>query len=85
MLGRMNPSEKQANLAPTSPNAPDSIVDPSPVAPSSSGTEFSDVDEVLENNDKEPTKLQASAKSPNQAELKVHVSRLGVLEIEGTD
>jgi hypothetical protein len=84
MPGRVNPSERQAHLAPPSPNAPESIVDPSPVAPSSTGTDFTDVDEVLENNDKEPTKPQAtsSVKSPIQAELKVHMSRLGVSKLE---
>jgi hypothetical protein len=85
MPGRVNPSEKQAHLAPPSPNAPESIVDPSPVAPSSTGTDFTDVDEVLENNDKEPTKPQAtsSVKSPIQAELKVTYVSSGSLKIEG--
>jgi hypothetical protein len=76
MLNRVNPNEKAAHLAPPSPNAPESIVDPSPVAPSSTGTDFTDVDEVLENNDTEPAKQQttSSIKSPVQAELKVHIS-----------
>jgi hypothetical protein len=39
---------------------------------------------VLENNNKEPTKLNAtsSVKSPIQAELKVHMSRPGVSKLE---
>lgn len=39
---------------------------------------------MLENNDKEPTKPQAtsSVKSPIQAELKVHMSRLGVSKLK---
>jgi hypothetical protein len=75
MLDRANPSEKTAHLAPPSPNAPENFVDPSPVA-SSTGTDFTDVDEALENNDTETTKPQTASqiKSPVQTELKVHTS-----------
>ena len=78
MPDRVNPSEKTAHLAPPSPNAPDNSVDPSPVAPSSTGTDFTDVDEEQENNDTAaPQQLTASlVKSPIQAELKVHTSRV---------
>lgn len=85
MRDRINPTEKAAYLAPPSPNAPDNIVDPSPVA-SSTGTDFADVDEVEENNYSEPAKLQQTTKgaaasshikSPVQAELKVPILALG--------
>jgi hypothetical protein len=42
------------------------------------------MDEVLENNDKEPAKLNTTSlvKSPIQAELKVHMSRPGVSKLK---
>jgi hypothetical protein len=74
MLDRIHPSEKAAHLAPPSPNAPENSVDPSPVAPSSTGTDFTDIDEVQENQNPEPTKTPTASqiKSPVQTELKVH-------------
>jgi hypothetical protein len=42
------------------------------------------MDEVLENNDKEPAKLNVTSlvKSPIQAELKVHIFRPGVSKLK---
>ena len=68
-------TDKNSHLVPPSPNDNGivDITDPSPVASSSGGTDFTDVDETPQERDSLPARIQSleQIKSPTQPDLKV--------------
>lgn len=84
----MSPAQDDAiSLSATSPNpsnnsSNETFIDPSPIAPSSNGTEFADLDEIVEEEVTADAEPQYSRPPSNQkhnvhhSDLKVHLYRL---------